>query len=189
MKPAGPAAQRRIQAAPRAALNHAMRRQMITYNAATHVELPPVRSAKPLIWTDQRVADWRRTGHVASAVMVWTAEQTGAFLDHIIDDPLYAMYHLIALRGLRRGEACGLHRADLDLERLTLTVRQQLVVEAWKLNLTAPKTDGSEATIALDSITAGVLRAASGAAGRTPRCRRCRLGPRTGSFSPRSTAA
>ncbi|UWZ37045.1 site-specific integrase [Dactylosporangium roseum] len=158
MKPAGPAAQRRIQAALRAALNAAMRRQMITYNAATHVELPPVRSVKPLIWTDQRVAEWRRTGHIPSPVMVWTAEQTGAFLDHIIDDPLYAMYHLIALRGLRRGEACGLHRADLDLDALTLTVRHQVVVEAWKLNLTAPKTDGSEATIALDTTTARLLR-------------------------------
>ncbi len=90
--------------------------------------------------------------------MVWTAEQTGAFLDHITDDPLYPMYHLIALRGLRRGEACGLHRADLDLDALTLTVRQQLVVEAWNLNLTAPKTDGSEATIALDTTTAALLR-------------------------------
>ncbi|WP_433612596.1 site-specific integrase [Dactylosporangium sp. CA-139114] len=158
MKPAGPAAQRRIQAALRAALNTAMRRQMITYNAATHVELPPVRSAKPLVWTDQRVTEWRRAGHIPSPVMVWTAEQTGAFLDHIIDDPLYAMYHLIALRGLRRGEACGLHRADLDLDALTLTVRHQVVVEAWKLNLTAPKTDGSEATIALDTTTARLLR-------------------------------
>src|SRR5689334_2834351 len=132
--------------------------RLITYNPATHLELPPVRSSKPLVWTDQRVAEWRRTGHIPSPVMVWTAEQTGAFLDHIIDDPLYAMYHLIALRGLRRGEACGLHRADLDLDALTLTVRQQLVVEAWHLNLTAPKTDGSEATIALDTTTAALLR-------------------------------
>lgn len=158
LKTVGPAQQRRIQATLRAALNHAIRRQLITYNPATHLELPPMRSAKPLIWTDQRVVEWRRTGHVPSPVMVWTAEQTGAFLDHMVGDPLYPMYHLIALRGLRRGEACGLHRADLDLDALTLSVRQQLVLEAWKVNLTAPKTDGSEATIAIDSLTASVLR-------------------------------
>jgi len=46
--------------------------------------------------------------------MVWTAVQTGAFLDHIADDPLYPLFHLMALRGLRRGEACGLQRSDLD---------------------------------------------------------------------------
>ena len=40
--------------------------------------------------------------------MVWTPEQTGAFLDSAAQDPLYALYHLIALRGLRRGEAVGL---------------------------------------------------------------------------------
>ena len=187
LKIVGPAQQRRIQATLRAALNHAIRRRLITYNPATHLELPPVRSSKPLVWTDQRVAEWRRTGHVPSPVMVWTAEQTGAFLDHITDDPLYPMYHPIALRGLRRGEACGLHRADLDLDALTLTVRQQIVVEAWNLNLTAPKTDGSEATIALDTTTRRSSASTSDgriSSGRPPE----RAGSRTGSSSPNPTA-
>jgi hypothetical protein len=30
-----------------------------------------------------------------------------AFLDFVDEDRLYAMWHLIAFRGLRRGEACG----------------------------------------------------------------------------------
>ena len=37
--------------------------------------------------------------------MVWTAEQTGQFLDHAVTDPLYPLLHLITFRGLRRGEA------------------------------------------------------------------------------------
>jgi hypothetical protein len=39
---------------------------------------------------------------------VWTAAQTGRFLTASASHRLYAIYHLIALRGLRRGEAAGL---------------------------------------------------------------------------------
>ena len=39
---------------------------------------------------------------------VWTARQTAEFLRSIEGHRLYAAYHLIALRGLRRGEAAGL---------------------------------------------------------------------------------
>jgi len=37
---------------------------------------------------------------------------------------LYALFHLVALRGLRRGEAAGLQWSDLDAG--TLTVSGQL---------------------------------------------------------------
>jgi integrase len=53
---------------------------------------------------------------VPGPVMVWTPKLTGAFLDHAFLDRLYALYHLIVFTGLRRGEACGLHWADLDLD-------------------------------------------------------------------------
>lgn len=43
-----------------------------------------------------------------SPVMVWRPEQLGAFLDAAAGDRLYALYHLVAYRGLRRGEAAGL---------------------------------------------------------------------------------
>lgn len=55
------------------------------------------------------------------AVAVWTAEQTAAFLHAIRDHGLYAAYHLIALRRLRRSEAAGLRWADVDLEPTTTT--------------------------------------------------------------------
>jgi hypothetical protein len=37
-------------------------------------------------------------------VAIWTAAQTARFLHGIIEHRLYASYHLIALRGPRRGE-------------------------------------------------------------------------------------
>jgi integrase len=39
---------------------------------------------------------------------------------------LYALFHLIALRGPRRGEAAGLALSSLDLDAGTLTVPGQL---------------------------------------------------------------
>jgi integrase len=40
--------------------------------------------------------------------MVWTPQQTGAFLDHVADTRLYLMWHLFAFTGMRRGEMAGL---------------------------------------------------------------------------------
>ena len=46
---------------------------------------------------------------------VWTAAQTAQFLTRVRGHRLYAAFHLIALRGLRRGEAAGLRWCDVDL--------------------------------------------------------------------------
>jgi len=50
---------------------------------------------------DRAVAADRKRPPVA----MWTAQQTAQFLASIEDHRLYAAYHLIALRGLRSGEA------------------------------------------------------------------------------------
>src|SRR5205807_1633310 len=86
---------------------------------------------------------------------------TGAFLDHThdADDRLYALYHLITFTGLRRGEACGLHWDDVDLDIATLTVRWQIVQHGWATALDTPKTDDSDAAVTLDAQTVAVLRA------------------------------
>jgi integrase len=93
--------------------------------------------------------------------MVWTPTQTGAFLDHIAaaDDDWYALYHLVAYRGLRRGEACGVHWTDIDLDGAQLSVRWQIAQLGWATALKAPKTDSSEDIVALDAETVTVLRA------------------------------
>lgn len=87
--------------------------------------------------------------------------QTGAFLDHAAaaDDDRYALYHLVAYRGLRRGEACGLHWTDVDLDSAQLTVRWQLAQLGWATSLKAPETDSSEDVVALDAETVAALRA------------------------------
>jgi hypothetical protein len=82
MKVVGATTLHRIRATLRAALNAAIRDGYRTDNPARLVELPPPTKTKPLVWTTERVSQWRATGLIPSPVMVWTPEHTGAFLDH-----------------------------------------------------------------------------------------------------------
>jgi integrase len=93
-----------------------------------------------------------------SVVMVWTPGQTGRFLDHIADHRLYAMFHFIVFRGLRRGEACGLRWIDLDLDEGIATVAEQLVTVGWEVESGEPKSDAGNRDVALDAGTVAVLR-------------------------------
>jgi integrase len=153
----GPSTRQHIKATLRAALNDAIGQQIITFNPAAHVEIDPVRKPKALVWTDERVARWQQTGEKPSPVMVWTPEQTGAFLDSVATDRLYAMWHLIAFRGLRRGEACGQPWSETNLDRHSLTVTGQLVQDGWDVEASEPKTDSGFRVVALDDDTVGVL--------------------------------
>ena len=72
---------------------------------------------------------------------------------------LYAAYHLIALRGLRRGEAAGLRWRDIDLDGATAIITCQLQQYDGRLVLCPPKTARSERAIVLDRTTVAVLRA------------------------------
>lgn len=89
--------------------------------------------------------------------MIWTPIHTGRFLDHAVDDDLYALYHLIALRGLRRGEACGLRRIDLDLSRNQLTVANRITQHGWTPVQKKPKSRSGDRVIALDDYPVHIL--------------------------------
>ncbi|MGW1937100.1 amino acid--tRNA ligase-related protein [Streptomyces goshikiensis] len=153
----GPATRQHVKATLRASLNDAIGQQIITFNPAAHVEIDPARKPKALVWTDERVAKWEQTGEKPSPVMVWTPEQTGAFLDFVAADRLYAMWHLIAFRGLRRGEACGQPWSETNLDRHSLTVTGQLVQDGWEVEASEPKTDSGFRVVALDDDAVGVL--------------------------------
>jgi integrase len=66
------------------------------------------------------------------------------------NDRLAALWWLIALRGLRRGEAAALDRDDLDSEARELTISRQLVALPGELYCGPPKSRASVRTIALD---------------------------------------
>ncbi|GAA5032988.1 site-specific integrase [Streptomyces siamensis] len=154
----GAATKQRIRATLRTSLNAAIRRQLITFNPAAWVELDSGKRPKAILWTQQHVDRWRETGETPSGVMVWTPQQLGVFLDEAEPHRLYAFFHLIAFRGLRRGEGVGQDWVHVDLDGQALTVAKEIVVDGWTPTETAPKTDGSAGTIGLDSVTVQVLR-------------------------------
>ena len=90
-------------------------RRLLRDNPARYVEVPSPRRPHAQVWTAQRVEAWQQTGERPS-VAVWTTEQTATFLTFGAQDRLAVMWWLIALRGLRRGEAAGLRWADVDLD-------------------------------------------------------------------------
>ncbi|MGH3529522.1 MAG: tyrosine-type recombinase/integrase [Pseudonocardiaceae bacterium] len=159
IRPTGPATMQRYRATLRAALNAAIRAKKISFNAASYVELPSGKRPKALLWTDERIRRWRDTGQKPSRVMVWTPDQTGQFLDHAAHDPLYPLYHLIAFRGLRRGEACGLPWSETDLTGQTITITAQITQIGWAAEYGEPKSDASGRVVSLDNDTTDVLRA------------------------------
>jgi integrase len=90
---------------------------------------------------------------------VWTPEQLRTWLVHIQGDRLFAVWRLIATTGLRRGEACGLHWTDVDLESGAVRVRWELtVVDGAPTWVDGAKTPAGERTVELDGGTVAALR-------------------------------
>ncbi|MFC7279214.1 tyrosine-type recombinase/integrase [Paractinoplanes rhizophilus] len=147
----------RIRATLRRALNMAIREGLLQVNAARLVLLPHPQRHRPQSWTTARVAAWRDDGQ-RPTVAVWTPIQLAQFLVFVRDDPLFALWWLAALRGLRRGEVCALRWTDLDLADRTLTVNHNIAHAHGRPYLDAPKTAAGQRTIALDTATTAVLR-------------------------------
>jgi hypothetical protein len=121
-----PSTLHRIRATLRSALNAAVREGLLRDNPARHVEVPSPRRPHALVWTAQRVEAWQQTGE-RPAVAVRTTEQTATFLGLVANDRLAVMWWLIALRGLRRGEAAGLRWVDVDLDATMAVIEQQRI--------------------------------------------------------------
>ncbi|MGW4796332.1 hypothetical protein ACWEPC_28315, partial [Nonomuraea sp. NPDC004297] len=179
----GPATKQRIRATLSAVLSDAVRQEVISVNNAGAIKLDKVKRPKALVWTKQRVETfntkfaerleavrlekggkkisaarvWESLELRPSPVMVWTPSQLGAFLDVAAQHRLYALFHLIAFRGLRRGEGCGVRWEDLDADERTLDVAKQLVQIGWNFEEGEPKTESSDGVIALDTGTVSVL--------------------------------
>ncbi|MFF2436642.1 tyrosine-type recombinase/integrase [Streptomyces sp. NPDC058107] len=89
----------------RSALTAACREELISRNVVKLVPAPRVHSRE---------------------LKPWDLEETTAFLEAARKDPLYTAFVLAVALGLRRGEVLGLRWSDIDLERRTLTVRNQI---------------------------------------------------------------
>jgi integrase len=89
---------------------------------------------------------------------VWTPAQTATFLDANRGHDLYALYLLVALVGLRRGEAAGLRWCDLDLDNAMLMVSHQVQDHNGRTVICPPKTQASVRAVAMPRVAVTVLR-------------------------------
>jgi len=156
-RPPTPSTLRRIRATLRSALNAAIREGLLRDNPARHIELPSPRRPHAQVWTAQRVEAWEQSGERPS-IAVWTLEQTATFLSFVAKDRLAVMWWLIALRGLRRGEAAGLRWADVDLDAGVAMIEQQRIANGHLVTVGPPKTAASRRLVALDRHTVRLLR-------------------------------
>ena len=88
----------------------------------------------------------------------WSAEQLGAFLKAMADDRLHDLWHVLAMTGMRRGEALGLRWEDVDFEAARLSVRRALIPSGREVVVSEPKTARGRRSIALDPETVAVLK-------------------------------
>ena len=128
---------RRIHSTLRSALNSAVKRRLIPYNPAAHVELAVERKAE---------------------TTVWTSENVGSFLAAIQESRHYPLFHLALVTGMRRGELAGLRWQDVDLKAGLVRVEQQVVQIGSTRYVGPPKTDKGRRTLPLDPLTVEVMR-------------------------------
>ncbi|MGV9976537.1 tyrosine-type recombinase/integrase [Micromonospora wenchangensis] len=159
----GAASQQRILATLRKALNDARRlyhHKLVDHNPAESVELASGRPPRPRLWTDAAVNRWRHTRLRPSPVMVWTPAQAGRFLDFAeAEDPeLYALFDVAIHRGPRRGELCGLHDYDVDLQAAAITITGQRTSVGYQVIEKEVKSAAGDRVVDLGDETVTSLR-------------------------------
>jgi integrase len=119
------------------ALKIAVEWDMIPNNPAERVKLPKIQTAEKLIPSPEQVAH---------------------FLGSVRGHRLYALWHLFAMTGMRKGEVLGLKWTDMDWDKGRLSIRRQIVRKTGVgLVLDDTKTFTSKRTIDLDAGTMRVL--------------------------------
>ena len=156
-RPAGAATRARIRATLRKAFNAALREGTIAgvANPAALVKTPNPRR-RPIVWEPERVERWKATGHVPGPVMVWTDELLADFLDYAATNApdLHPMLHLMAYRGTRRGETCGVLDAEVRLRKAEIGIVNQIAVHGdGRLHHKKPKSEAGNRDVILDPDT------------------------------------
>jgi integrase len=101
----------------------------------------------------------RKKGDGTKEMQTWSKEQLKAFLETMAGERLYALWHTVAMTGMRRGEAIGLRWSDVDLENARLAVRRALIPINREVVVSEPKTAKGRRVVALDPGTIEVLKA------------------------------
>lgn len=120
-----------------AALKRAEHEEIISRNVARLVEIPKYRPKE---------------------IMPWNLNQLGIFLGHASSDPLYPVFVLLSLYGLRTSEALGLSWHNIDFTNKVIHVRQQLQYHDKSFHYADLKTQAGRRDLPLLEITVTVLQ-------------------------------
>ena len=123
-------------------LHDAERKGLVTRNVARMANAPSLNAARAR----------------GPEMKVWSPAELITFLAAIDGNRNEMLFRLMAMTGIRRGEAVGLRWSDVQLDRCWLTVNQAASVVDGREIIDAPKTRHSRRVINLDSDTSGLLR-------------------------------
>jgi integrase len=98
-------------------------------------------------------------GAAKKETKTWSAEQPGSFLKSTKNDRLAHLWRVLAMTGMRRGEACGLKWEDIDLEKARLSVRRALIPNDDGVITSEPKTAKGRRQITLHAATVEAFKA------------------------------
>jgi integrase len=118
-------------------LQAAVQEQVLSINVATLVE--------------------KRKGPTRKAT-AWTVADLEQFQASIVDHPLRAGFELSCL-GLRRGEVVGLQWDDVDLDAMTIDIRNTFVMVNGKAEASTPKSERSNRRLPIDQVPGLRVRA------------------------------
>ncbi len=126
----------------RSALSSAGREELVTKNAAGLVTLKSRRT--------------RRTRRKQA----WTSDEARTFLESAAadGDPYYALYVLVLVLALRKGEVLGLSWDEVDLDAEELAVEWQVQRVRRELLRRETKSEASDATLPLPALCVAALR-------------------------------
>jgi len=129
---------REVHMIVRAALDLAMRRELVGRNVAAAAHLRPSRAGNAVART-------------------WTDAELARFLAAARSHRLYPALHLAAHTGMRRGELVGLKWCDLDMPQRRLAIRRTLQCVGGQPVEFGVKTRTSRRSVELDSGTVTLL--------------------------------
>jgi integrase len=132
----GPTTVRRALATLRMIFSTAVRDEIIPANPALMVDKPAIPDGP---------------------VTAWEPEHIAVFLERCGRRRLGPLFELAVLTGLRRGEICGLHWADVDLAARTITVRHNRVSVDGRVQESTTKTRSGRRTVPLSDAGVAAL--------------------------------
>jgi len=97
--------------------------------------------------------------HDTRELHTWSDQELRAFLEATREERLHALWRLLAMTGMRRGEALGLKWPDVDFEGARVSIQRSRVLAGTQVLEHPPKTRTGRRAVPLDAVTLAALKA------------------------------